>query len=64
MREDEEMKSMPSIETQKKMHAFFMKTSAPRIYQQMLERGELDENQRTRMEQANSSREVHQDSTS
>ncbi|WP_267897060.1 hypothetical protein [Lysinibacillus yapensis] len=25
------MKTMPSIETQKKMHAYFMKTSAPRI---------------------------------
>lgn len=27
------MKNMPSIETQKRMHAFFMKTSAPRIYE-------------------------------
>lgn len=26
---------MPSIETQQKMHAFFMKTSAPRILQEM-----------------------------
>lgn len=32
------MKTLPSIETQKKMHAFFMKTSAPRIYRKFLDR--------------------------
>lgn len=32
------MKSIPSIETQKKMHAFFMKTSAPRILEEMKEK--------------------------
>lgn len=32
------MKTIPSIETQKRMHAFFMKTSAPRIYQEFLNR--------------------------
>jgi|GEM_PF-2257682 len=58
------MKTIPSIETQKKMHAFFMKTSAPRLYQELLERGELDEYQSRRMEQANSQREVHKASTS
>lgn len=31
------MKTIPSIETQQRMHAFFMKTSAPRIYQRQLE---------------------------
>lgn len=31
------MKTIPSIETQQKMHAFFMKTSAPRIYKKYLE---------------------------
>ncbi|WKT75616.1 hypothetical protein [Lysinibacillus fusiformis] len=31
------MKTIPSIETQRKMHAFFMKTSAPRIYKKYLE---------------------------
>lgn len=29
-------KNMPSVETQKRMHAFFMKTSAPRIYEKMM----------------------------
>ncbi|MFD1204007.1 hypothetical protein ACFQ38_02540 [Sporosarcina contaminans] len=29
-------KNMPSIETQKRMHAFFMKTSAPRIYEERM----------------------------
>lgn len=28
---------MPSIETQKRMHAFFMKTSAPRILKEIKE---------------------------
>ena len=31
------MKTIPSIETQQRMHAFFMKTSAPRIYKELLE---------------------------
>ncbi|WP_185903415.1 hypothetical protein [Lysinibacillus sphaericus] len=31
------MKTIPSIETQQRMHAFFMKTSAPRIYKRELE---------------------------
>lgn len=31
------MKTMPSIETQRRMHTFFMETSAPRIYAKMLE---------------------------
>lgn len=31
------MKTIPSIETQQRMHAFFMKTSAPRIYKRQLE---------------------------
>lgn len=31
-------KNMPSVEVQKRMHAFFMKTSAPRIYEQMKEK--------------------------
>ncbi|WP_153721795.1 hypothetical protein [Sporosarcina cascadiensis] len=29
--------NMPSIEVQKRMHAFFMRTSAPRIYEQLTE---------------------------
>lgn len=29
-------KSIPSIETQKLMHAFFMQTSAPRIFKEEL----------------------------
>lgn len=32
--------NMPSIEVQKRMHAFFMKTSAPRLYKQMKEKKE------------------------
>lgn len=32
-----ELKTIPSIETQQRMHAFFMKTSAPRIYKKQLE---------------------------
>ncbi|WP_185903590.1 hypothetical protein [Lysinibacillus sphaericus] len=31
------MKTIPSIETQQRMHAFFMKTSAPLIYKDRLE---------------------------
>ncbi|QTB29082.1 hypothetical protein [Lysinibacillus sphaericus] len=31
------MKTIPSIETQQRMHEFFMKTSAPRIYKKRLE---------------------------
>lgn len=38
-------KNMPSIETQKRMHAFFMKTSAPRLYQKQLEE-ELNKKER------------------
>ena len=34
------MKTIPSIETQQRMHAFFMKTSAPRIYKKELEEAE------------------------
>ncbi|MFS0819635.1 hypothetical protein ABC382_22460 [Lysinibacillus sp. 1P01SD] len=34
------MKTIPSIETQQRMHAFFMKTSAPRIYKRRLEEAE------------------------
>jgi len=34
------MKTIPSIETQQRMHAFFMKTSAPRIYKKYLEEAE------------------------
>lgn len=40
------MKTIPSIETQQKMHAFFMKTSAPRIYKKFLE----EERKRNEME--------------
>ena len=32
-----ELKIIPSIETQQRMHAFFMKTSAPRIYKELIE---------------------------
>ena len=35
---------MPSIETQKKMHAFFMKTSAPRLYKKQLEKEREEHN--------------------
>ncbi len=31
------MKTIPSIETQQRMHEFFMRTSAPRIYKRQLE---------------------------
>jgi len=31
------LKTIPSIETQQRMHAFFMRTSAPRIYKKRLE---------------------------
>lgn len=58
------MKTLPSIETQKRMHAFFMKTSAPRLYQELLERGELDAYQSRRMEEANREREVQKASAS
>lgn len=34
------VKTIPSIETQQRMHAFFMKTSAPRIYKRQLEEAE------------------------
>ncbi|PID22473.1 hypothetical protein CSV61_02175 [Sporosarcina sp. P3] len=34
--------NMPSIETQKKMHAFFMRTSAPRIYRKIKEQEEAE----------------------
>lgn len=34
--------NMPSIETQKKMHAFFMRTSAPRIYQKLKEQEDAE----------------------
>lgn len=34
------LKTIPSIETQQRMHAFFMKTSAPRIYKKRLEEAE------------------------
>lgn len=37
------MKTMPSIETQKRMHAFFVKTSAPRIVARELEEKRLSE---------------------
>lgn len=37
------MKTLPSIETQRKMHAFFMETSAPRLYRELLEKGEIEE---------------------
>ncbi len=33
-----ELKTIPSIETQQHMHAFFMKTSAPRIYKKTTRR--------------------------
>ncbi|MGE7945517.1 hypothetical protein [Lysinibacillus sp. NPDC093688] len=43
------MKTIPSIETQQRMHAFFMRTSAPRIYKERLEeeqkRNELESQQ-------------------
>lgn len=35
-------KNMPSIETQKRMHAFFLKTSAPRIWQKEKEAAEKE----------------------
>ncbi|MFC9540834.1 hypothetical protein ACFTQ7_13215 [Lysinibacillus sp. NPDC056959] len=44
------MKTMPSIETQQRMHAFFMKTSAPRIYKELVEeqkRKEMESQQDT-----------------
>lgn len=45
------MKTIPSIETQQRMHAFFMKTSAPRIYKELLEeeqkRKEMESQQNT-----------------
>ncbi|MDM5229674.1 hypothetical protein [Lysinibacillus pakistanensis] len=51
------MKTIPSIETQQRMHAFFMKTSIPRIYKELLEAerqrkeaDELNENQSSRVE--------------
>lgn len=31
------MKTIPSIETQQRMYEFFLRTSAPRIYQRQLE---------------------------
>lgn len=31
------MKTIPSIETQQRMHEFFMRTSAPRIHKMELE---------------------------
>ncbi|MEA0565127.1 hypothetical protein [Lysinibacillus irui] len=34
------MKTIPSIETQQRMHEFFMRTSAPRIYKKELEEAE------------------------
>ena len=40
------MKTIPSIETQQRMYAFFMKTSAPRIYKELLE----EEQKRKEME--------------
>lgn len=40
------LKTIPSIETQQRMHAFFMKTSAPRIYKELLE----EERKRKEME--------------
>ncbi|MFJ8102834.1 hypothetical protein [Lysinibacillus sp. NPDC096212] len=52
------MKTMPSIETQQRMHAFFMKTSIPRIYKELLEAEQqrkeaeaLNKNQSSRVEQ-------------
>jgi len=51
------VKTIPSIETQQRMHAFFMKTSIPRIYKELLEAeqqrkeaDELNENQSSRVE--------------
>jgi len=44
-----ELKTIPSIETQQHMHAFFMKTSAPRIYKKQLE----EEQKRKEMESQN-----------
>ncbi|MEQ6855364.1 hypothetical protein AAHH17_12860 [Lysinibacillus capsici] len=41
------MKTIPSIETQQRMHEFFMRTSAPRIYKK-----ELEEAERQRKEEA------------
>lgn len=40
VKEEITMKTIPSIETQQRMHAFFMKTSAPRIYKKELEDAE------------------------
>lgn len=41
--------NMPSIEVKKRMHAFFMKTSVPRMYEKMTEeeRRKYDTDKRT-----------------
>lgn len=44
-----ELKTIPYIETQQRMHAFFMKTSAPRFYKKQLE----EEQKRKEMESQN-----------
>lgn len=44
-----ELNTIPSIETQQRMDAFFMKTSAPRIYKKLLE----EEQKRKEMESQN-----------
>lgn len=50
----DELKTIPSIETQQRMHAFFMKTSAPCIYKKQLEeeqkRKEMESQQDTNKE--------------
>ena len=41
------MKNMPNLETQQKMHEFFMKTSAPRILEERkLKELEKEENEK------------------
>lgn len=52
------MKTIPSIETQQRMHAFFMKTSAPRIYKRRLEEAERQKKEAEEQNEKQSSRVV------
>ncbi|MGF0471188.1 hypothetical protein ACQQ6W_16270 [Lysinibacillus fusiformis] len=52
------MKTIPSIETQQRMHAFFMKTSAPRIYKRQLEEAERQRKETEAQNENQSSRVV------